>query len=189
LPRAWAAGGGSGGFSGAISFAADQKVEVALATSVGGSGGSGNTAGSVDVQSSSSIVTQGDDSQGIFAQSVGGGGGNGGFSAAISASAGSKGLAGVSFSLGGDGGTGGDSLNDPVTGVAVDVTSTGSWITTSGEGSQGIFAQSVGGGGGTGGITLSLAGSIGGSTVTLSDIPLLNLGNKAGEPAMAGRFR
>ncbi len=180
LAQSVGGGGGSGGFSGAISFAADQKVAVALSASVGGSGGSGNTAGSVDVQSGSSIVTKGDDSQGILAQSVGGGGGNGAFSAAISASAGSKGLAGVSFSLGGDGGTGGDSLNDPTTGVAVSVNSTGSWITTSGEGSQGIFAQSVGGGGGNGGVSLSLAGSIGGSTVTLSDIPLLNLGNKAG---------
>ena len=57
--------------------------------SIGGNAGTGNDAGAVTVNASSSasstfagysIVTTGDSSVGILAQSVGGGGGNGGFS-------------------------------------------------------------------------------------------------------------
>jgi uncharacterized protein YhjY with autotransporter beta-barrel domain len=174
-------GGGSGGVSVALSAVENPLYPVAVAVSVGGSGGSGNTGGSVDVRSSSDISTEGNDSQGIFAQSVGGGGGSGGFSAVVSATAGTKSflMSALSVSLGGDGGSGGNSLNDPVTGVAVNVNSTGSWIRTSGVNSAGILAQSVGGGGGNGGISLSLAGSLGGKAKA-TDIPFVSLGNKAG---------
>ncbi len=88
------------------------------------------------------IVTTGDHSQAIHAQSIGGGGGNGG--SALSAATSNKYAASVS--IGGFGGGGGD-------GDAVVVFRDGGTLNTSGKMSTAIFAQSVGGGGGNGGST------------------------------------
>jgi len=121
-------GGGSGGRGGGL-------------ITVGGSGGSGGNAGTVTVINEGSLSTQKDESYGIFAQSVGGGGGSGGGAVSLSP--------GVGVSVGGKGAEGGD-------GKAVEVVSkTGSSITTDGERSYGIFAQSVGGGGGDGGFAIT----------------------------------
>ena len=127
-------GGGSGGRGGGL-------------IAVGGSGGSGGNAGKVKVINEGSLSTQKDESYGIFAQSVGGGGGSGGGAVSLSA--------GVGVSVGGGGAKGGD-------GKAVEVVSTaGSTITTDGQRSYGIFAQSVGGGGGDGGFAITAgAGSL-----------------------------
>ena len=140
-------GGGTGGGSGALG--------VGFSLAVGGSGGGGGSGGSVTVNSgTNSITTQGTNSHGIFAQSVGGGGGRGGY--AIS---GSVSLTGSeSISVGGTGGGGGNGGNV--------VVMNGSAITTQGTNSHGIFAQSVGGGGGSGGF--SFAGSIGAVAGALS---------------------
>ncbi|HSH17241.1 MAG TPA: LamG domain-containing protein, partial [Verrucomicrobiae bacterium] len=130
-----------------------------FAQSVGGSGGNGSTAAGkfysigsdggpggdgdlVDVYNEGSIVTSGDDSVGLFAQSVGGGGGTGG--GAVSAGS-------FAVAIGGSGAKGGDGSS-----VFVDTSELGT-IETSGERSHGIFAQSVGGGGGNGGFAVSLA--------------------------------
>ena len=72
-----AGGGGSGGFSGSFTYASGG---FPFSDSIRGSGGSGNTAGVVQVASTGNITTQKSNSEGIFAQSVGGGGGKGGFS-------------------------------------------------------------------------------------------------------------
>ena len=85
----------------------------------------------------------GDQSNGIVAQSIGGGGGSGGFSIAGSASFGG----GAAGSIGGHGGTGGNA-------GTVTVTNTGS-IFTAGEQANGIEAQSIGGGGGNGGYSVA----------------------------------
>jgi len=99
--------------------------------SLGGYGGTGGNGGGVRVTSNNGgLQTAGNNARGIFAQSIGGGGGNG---------AGSGGA----VSLGGDGGSGGNGDN-------VTVNSSGMSIATSGGFSDGIFAQSVGGGGGSG---------------------------------------
>lgn len=132
-------GGGNGGFAGSLAIGG-----TSASVSLGGSGGSGGRAGRVDVDNFGTIDTSGANAAGIFGQSVGGGGGNGG-----SAFAGSIGLASVSTTVGGGGGAGNY-------GGVVDILNTGV-ITTRGNNSAGVFAQSVGGGGGSGGDATSLA--------------------------------
>jgi hypothetical protein len=99
---------------------------------VGGGGSSGGSAGDVLVSALGhhNISTQGVRSSGIYAQSVGGGGG----------SAATSGGAIAVSSASSQGGAAGD----------VSVTNQND-ISTAGEYSRGIFAQSVGGGGGDGG--------------------------------------
>ena len=126
-----------GGFGGA------GGTQTGIFYSHGGDGNSAGSGGEVDVtqEATGRIFTYGTNAHGILAESVGGGGGSGGVGDAI---------AGV----GGTGGAGGFGGN-------VNVTNYGQ-ITTVGEYSRGIFAQSVGGGGGDGGSGGGVAG-IGGS--------------------------
>ncbi|MCL5279805.1 MAG: hypothetical protein M1376_07865, partial [Planctomycetes bacterium] len=90
----------------------------------GSAGGSGDTA---NVANNGRLQTSGSDTFGILAQSVGGGGGSGGASYGLAA------VGGAGKSIG--------------NGAAVYVTNTGA-ITTAGDGSASILAESVGGGGG-----------------------------------------
>ena len=132
---------------------------------VGGSGGGTSDGSSVTIVNKGNIVTQGAESHGIFAQSVGGGGGLGG-----DASHGIpyvptwlepfleltplKGLEDMQIVVGGSGGSSGH-------GDDINVTNECN-ITTLGNGSSGIFLQSVGGGGGVGGSgAVGLVGNIG----------------------------
>lgn len=143
-------GGGHGGFSvGAALTSGAPAGSFAL----GGSGGGGQSAGTVDVTSNGAILTSGDSSYGIFAQSQGGGGGSGGFSGAFSGTSGSG--VDVGVSIGGSGSTAGH-------GSAVTVTSNGT-ITTTGQHASALIAQSIGGGGGHGGFALSMSASTGNS--------------------------
>ncbi|MEI9895018.1 MAG: hypothetical protein WDN28_14290 [Chthoniobacter sp.] len=96
------------------------------------------------------ITTTGGDAYGIFAQSIGGGGGNGGDghqgfdgSLALKKYDRSKFTKNLKIVVGGSGGSSGD-------GNTVNITNTGA-ITTYGDGSRAVFAQSIGGGGGAGG--------------------------------------
>jgi hypothetical protein len=149
-------GGGSGGF--AVSGSASSTV--AVSASMGGSGAAGGNAGSVSVGvdelTTGTIHTRGDRANGLIAQSVGGGGGAGGFSVAGSISFGAS----ASLSIGGDGGLARD--GDTVT------VRTASTITTEGSDAHGLFAQSIGGGGGKGGFAVSGALNVsGGITAAL----------------------
>jgi hypothetical protein len=145
-------GGGGHGGEGSMGIAAWTTNEIAknlvsygktftslprltsISVAVGGSGGASGVGGEVDIENSATLTTSGKSSYGIHAQSVGGGGGDGGTAA--------EGLWGK-VGVGGHGSGGGD-------GGTVKVTSPGA-IKTTGDGSVGIFAQSVGGGGGTAG--------------------------------------
>jgi hypothetical protein len=120
---------------------------VGLAIGAGGTGGSAGDGGAVIIESGGDVITRGDGSHALFAQSIGGGGGAAGSS--ITDSSGGGGNVGIEigFSLGGRGGAGGSA-------GPVRVTSTGSLVTT-GDGAHGIVAQSVGGGGGSGGASIS----------------------------------
>ncbi len=140
-------GGGNGGFSGSFTATANASASVSL--SVGGFGGAGNTAGTVAVASVDNLLTHGDGSNGILAQSIGGGGGDGGFSFAGTLSVPTGNSFSMAASLGGNGGSGADA-------GAVGVHSTGT-IATLGDHANGVVAQSIGGGGGNGG--LSVAGT------------------------------
>lgn len=137
---------GGGGGKGGNSVAVGAFVSLAI----GGSGAAGGKGDNVSVNSlPGEILTSGDRSYGIFAQSIGGGGGDGGF--AVSASAGVGGS--LSIGVGGAAGGGGDS-------GLVNVVSH-SHIVTKGDDADGVFAESIGGGGGTGGFAISGAASDG----------------------------
>ncbi|MDA0189242.1 MAG: hypothetical protein OSW77_02730, partial [Proteobacteria bacterium] len=146
-------GGGDGGF--AMAQASGMVAAVSLA--VGGSAGAGGNAGEVRVSNAAAITTRQAESTGLFAQSVGGGGGNGGF--AISEATGSL-FFSASLGLGGSGADGG-------TGQLAWVDNSGR-ITTAGQGSIGLQAQSIGGGGGNGGFSLGIsAGGLAALTMTM----------------------
>nr|WP_244629787.1 autotransporter outer membrane beta-barrel domain-containing protein [Martelella limonii] len=127
------------------SDSSSSKTTTTNYLSVGtGAGGGGGTAGFVSVGVASKggavksgrIVTTGDISHGILAQSIGGGGGAGATSNASSSS-----KPDVKMSLGMAGGNGGS---------AEDVLVYASDILTSGFASSAVVAQSLGGGGGVG---------------------------------------
>ncbi len=144
-------GGGTGGYTVAGAGAGAIVGSGALSIGVGGSGGSGGVGGNVIANLQSDVITLGDTSAGIIAQSQGGGGGIGGFNVAI-AGAGAAGIAAsVQVGLGGTGGNGGS-------GGVVTLSSVGS-ISTEGFKSNGLTAQSIGGGGGTGGFNIAVGGA------------------------------
>jgi hypothetical protein len=141
--------------AGSVSFYKNLQVVV------GGSAGSSGNGGIVEVYNDKNITTGGSNSNGIFAQSVGGGGGVGG-KAAIGATG--------TFGLGGAGGAAGNGGS-----VIVDQDG-GATIETFGVASNGIFAQSIGGGGGVAGnVDRALAADISTPVPGLT-IPGLNLG-------------
>ncbi len=161
--------GGGGGRGGMGIFGLPVPVSLAnqislfkdISITVGGDQGSQGNGGIVTVRNAADIVTMSSKADGIFAQSVGGGGGVGEnfcedtaagdpgppAGTAVCAPPGSGGTAqtGVTakLSIGGDGSNAGF-------GAMVDVEHTGT-IETFGNGANGIFAQSVGGGGGVAG--------------------------------------
>jgi uncharacterized protein YhjY with autotransporter beta-barrel domain len=103
----------------------------------GGAGGGGGNGKDVSVTSAGRTVTSGTNAQGILAQSIGGGGGSGGDAS------------GFLQTVGGAGASAGNGGN-----VSVQTADT---ITTSGERSAGVLAQSIGGGGGNGGNASAIA--------------------------------
>ena len=164
-------GGGNGGFavSGGLGLTAGNVPGIAGSISIGGKGGVGAMSDQVTVRNSGEIITYGDLSSGVFAQSVGGGGGNGGWAGALSAGQ----SAGLSVSIGGSGGWGGSSGD-----VLLENSGT---VYTAGRNSVGLWAQSVGGGGGNGGFALSgTAGPMGSKNFAFS------LGGNGGTGGFAG---
>jgi hypothetical protein len=132
------------------------KINVAV--SVGGRGGAAGNGGAANATNTGSIVTYGAQSDGIYAQSVGGGGGSGGAATSTGASAND---APVQTAIGVGGAGGGGGSGGPVT---VTLSGQGSRILTQGVAAFGVFAHSVGGGGGEG----SVAGTVSGSLKSLS---------------------
>ncbi|QPM90508.1 autotransporter outer membrane beta-barrel domain-containing protein [Pseudooceanicola algae] len=133
------------------------KLSINASVNIGGTGGSGGHGGQVDATQSGVIVTYGDLSFGLKAQSVGGGGGTGGTAVAEATPNTLRSYfksynikTNLSLGFEGNGGPG-------ASGGAVNVTlgegliSTGLTDGSSGFGAIGILAQSVGGGGGTAG--------------------------------------
>ena len=117
---------------------------------VGGRGGAGGDAGSVEIKSmGEKITTKADFSSGIQAVSVGGGGGTGGSARSKSSNYGTA-TNNLSVVLGGDGSGGGDGKEVTITNRSI-IKTGGRDQTRRGQHSFGIFGQSVGGGGGNGG--------------------------------------
>ncbi|VXA90198.1 autotransporter outer membrane beta-barrel domain-containing protein [Brevundimonas sp. G8] len=144
--------GGGGGNAGSAT-----TIGAFVGAAIGGIGGSGGAGGDVDInltqvtalvggvnqQINPLIVTSGDRSRGLFAQSVGGGGGVGGYTVSVAGSAAGVASAAFAVGLGGSGGNGGS-------GGATDVIFDGA-IQTDADDARGALIQSVGGGGGSGG--------------------------------------
>ncbi|WP_285674011.1 beta strand repeat-containing protein, partial [Paralimibaculum aggregatum] len=158
LAQSVGGGGGTGGSAAALSA----SLLFDWSASVGGQGGDGGNGGTVDMDLSGGLIATGAadafDAFGIVAQSIGGGGGTGGSSVAKAlAQALTLGDTGValgasaSAAIGGSGGAAGD-------GQTVEIDLTGTAISTQGEGSIGLIAQSIGGGGGNGGSSSASAG-------------------------------
>jgi hypothetical protein len=137
--------GGGGGVGGAATTVnnnqglAQKNIPISGTLGVGGTGGSGGHGGDVTVTHTGIISTEADASAGIHAQSVGAGGGDGGGTVSSWTQ-----VHLTEISIGGDGGASGD--GGAVNVIASD--SNGS-ITTMGNSSIGVLAQSIGGGGGT----------------------------------------
>jgi uncharacterized protein YhjY with autotransporter beta-barrel domain len=163
--------GGGGGHAGDASAASwtgttstDANVAVNFSVALGGSGGTGGTGGNVGIDNSGLLYTVGQDAHAVFAQSIGGGGGTGGAGDSSATSVVDDLSVSMSLAVGGKGGVGG------VGGAVTLKNDAAAVISTRGDGSDGVFAQSVGGGGGaagggsasTAGGTLSLAFAIGG---------------------------
>ena len=180
-------GGGDGGFGLAAALGTGDK-SLNLSVAVGGTGGDGGTGGAVEVSNASKIITGGNQTSGIFAQSIGGGGGTGGFAASLTASTGPDAKQ-ISVAVGGSGGPGNH---------AGDVTITNSNdITANGlQNARGITAQSLGGGGGNGGLSFAgslsgkdskqLAVSVGGSGLGGGDGGVVKVTNNVGTISTAG---
>ena len=153
-------GGGGGGGGNVIDIAATLgKYSGSIAVGVGGTGGSGGSGMYSSVTNEGSVSTAGHRSHAIVSQSIGGGGGSGGnvhtYAVAASVGGGSNGLAAsASVGVGGVGGNGAE-------GSQAQVTHSGH-ISTSGDLSNGVLVQSIGGGGGDGGnvFALSIAASL-----------------------------
>ncbi|WP_447919789.1 autotransporter outer membrane beta-barrel domain-containing protein [Achromobacter aegrifaciens] len=109
----------------------------------GGNGGAGGTV-ALNLYQGASVATGGDNLPGLAAQSLGGQGGDGSDSTALAGQ-------------GGGGGFGGNASAVNVT------TASGTAVTTTGNFSTGIVAQSIGGGGGTGSDFVSVLGGQGGN--------------------------
>ncbi|ORE93263.1 outer membrane autotransporter barrel domain-containing protein [Aurantimonas sp. 22II-16-19i] len=149
-------GGGNGGRSTTLSGSVSPTVSINLGVSVGGAGGAGGTAGTVRVNTglatASEIRTTGNNAAGILAQSIGGGGGTGGDSFAGAGGFGGSVTVSAVVGVGGKGGTGNTSGAVHVVNAAT--------VKTSGDMSNAILAQSIGGSGGSGGSSSGNTGSI-----------------------------
>jgi hypothetical protein len=131
-----------------------------LAQSIGGGGGFGGTS----ITNSGDIHTQLVDSPGMAAESIGGGGGDAGYAAAISPGA----RFSVSVALGASGGKGGSGQDVTVDTVCCGYTGPPDTIKTAGASSDGILAQSVGGGGGNGGFSVAASGAVKGASIAFA---------------------
>src|SRR5262249_7152519 len=132
---------GGGGGNGGINISGGIVTDGAIVFGLGGLGGDAGTGGDVDVDVENTLIAVGKKRSGIVAQSLGGGGGNGGLnvSGELVYSKESN-TPSITVGIGGFGGAGSISGN-------ATVHQEGS-ITTSGEWSHGILAQSLAGGGG-----------------------------------------
>ncbi len=163
-------GGGDGGAAGAVTASI-----ASVAVAVGGSGSGGGDGGVVNATHVGDITVRGTYSKAIIAQSIGGGGGNGGesLSAAIAVSPWPTGA--LAVAVGGNADKGGD-------GKAVTLTASGNLKSlSSGDGTGGILAQSIGGGGGTGGSSFALAGAASPSVAVSANVAVGGTGGGGGK--------
>ncbi|NOD95323.1 hypothetical protein GS636_21205 [Ruegeria sp. HKCCD4884] len=166
-------GGGNGGFNVSASVGGAGTGSGAAAVGLGGRGTGGGNASSVTADVTGNLVTLGETSSGLLAQSVGGGGGNGGMNISVAVAAAGTGSGGASVGLGGASGTGGD-------GGTVQATLTGD-VSTQGNESGAFIAQSLGGGGGNGGMNVSATVTVAGKGSGGASVGLGGSGGSGGD--------
>ncbi|NYT78442.1 autotransporter outer membrane beta-barrel domain-containing protein [Alcaligenaceae bacterium] len=204
LAQSIGGGGGNGGDSTYYNVTAGFNAAVVL----GGSGGDGGAGAKTSVRLRNSHIGTGmdydtadpetyapNDSFGILAQTIGGGGGNGGSASAsalvIAVPPGDPALPPIAINFamaaGGSGGSGGDACSSGDTSCVTEVVlSDGSSVTTLGDGSHAIVAQSIGGGGGNGGDSSVMTAGIGyGDSV--SGTLGVSLGGSGGTASSGGK--
>jgi len=153
ISQAIGGGGGTGGDASGASSASGGSFDFSATVTHGGSGGGGGHGATATGVNDGLIITRGESADGMLIQSIGGGGGAGGAGSALT-STGEQHSLSTSIALGGKGGGGGQ-------GYDVFGTNNGA-ITTLGDGSYGILAQTIGGGGGrAGGAAASNSGTLG----------------------------
>jgi uncharacterized protein YhjY with autotransporter beta-barrel domain len=169
---------GGGGGQGGAAYSKSTSAGFGASMAVGGSGGAGGDACGSGCQGTTAendgrIATDGSDSYGILAQSIGGGGGAGGAATAKSRVYAAEDVSiSLSAALGGSGGQAGS-------GGTLGATNTG-LITTGGEGAVGMLAQSIGGGGGAGGDSSSASTATGGEFDISASLSFGGKGGTAG---------
>ena len=174
---------GGGGGQGGSAYSKSTSAGFGASMAVGGSGGAGGDAcaascSGTTAENDGRITTQGSDSYGILAQSIGGGGGAGGASTAKSRVYAAEDVSiSLSAALGGSGGQAGS-------GGLLTATNTG-LVTTSGEGAVGVLTQSIGGGGGAGGDSSSASTATGGEFDISASLSLGGKGGTAGDGGAA----
>lgn len=153
IGQAIGGGGGTGGDANGAASASGGSFDFSASVTHGGSGGGGGHGATATGINDGLIITRGESADGMLIQSIGGGGGAGGAGSALT-STGEQHSLSTSIALGGSGGGGGEGYN-------VFGTNNGA-ITTLGDGSYGILAQTIGGGGGrAGGAAASNSGTLG----------------------------
>ncbi|MET0745371.1 MAG: hypothetical protein ABWY78_18515, partial [Microvirga sp.] len=163
--QAQSIGGGGGKGGSAVSLNVGSVIPTA-SVAVGGRGGDGGTGGDASVTNTGQITTYGADAYGVNIHSIGGGGGNGGMAAARAVNiSGDPEIPSISLSaaVGGQGGSGNT--------AGIVALGNAGLITTAGDGAIGVMAQSIGGGGGNGGDSTAAsysAGPQGGVAISLS---------------------
>ena len=143
--------GGGGGDAGmnfvfAATLQGEDSDNVAGIFAVGGDGSSAGDGGIVDVRHNGDILTDGDASAGILAQSLAGGGGNANFNVGLGLV---RNATALTLAVGGGSGDGGTAGN-----VTVDHNG---FIETQGDNFNGITAQSLAGGGGNAALNMAPA--------------------------------
>jgi len=175
---------GGGGGNGGAAYSKDISGGAGASVAIGGTGANGGLGGPVGqvvsggnplATNAGQIITTGADSFGILAQSIGGGGGVGGAATSNTITYAIKSdpplpTLSLSVAIGGAGGAGNDSGTVTLTNAGL--------IATSGQGSAGIVAQSIGGGGGGGGDSSSASTAKSGSDTPFTFSGSISLGGK-----------
>jgi hypothetical protein len=136
-------GGGKGGTASNSAATGQKNITLAVQDAFGGTGGGGGDGGSVTLQNSGFILTEGAASRGLYGQSIGGGGGDGGQADQLPTAALKFDPITIVHDVGGKSGMGGN-------GGTVTLTNSGLIVTTGADGDA-LLAQNIGGGGGTAG--------------------------------------
>ncbi|RLB41140.1 MAG: hypothetical protein DRH12_08890, partial [Deltaproteobacteria bacterium] len=180
--------GGGGGNGGIVinGLRGSSQNSTRVFVSVGGSGGSGAVGDRVTVTNTGTIQTQGEQSAGILAQSIGGGGGTG--SNVITGSLTfSQADTTLGINIGGQGGQGGKGGDVLVENLVESGEQNSGLIYTEGKGAHGVMALSIGGGGGTGSTVISATNSFQKGTSPYSNAVAVSVGGSGGSGGSAGK--